>query len=371
MSNIKSQISANNVRTLKFTKDQTVDVFNSLDKVGITFDASELSNVASKAGTEGFAMDSLTQGVITAAGGAPIQFLQNFLTGWVQVLTQPLEIDNLVGITTVGSWEDEEVIQGILEYTGKALPYNDLSNVPLSSYNVSYEKRTNVRGEEGLQVGKLEEARMAKMGINTLDDKRSAAMSALSIFRDQVGFFGFNSGANRTYGLLNEPGLEAYQTIADGAGANSIWSSKTYLEICLDIRTAVSRLRNNSKNTVEPEKSNLVLAVAAGSIDYLSTNSDFGNSVMDWIKTTYPSMRVVGSNRLTAANAGDNVFYLYAETVENGGSDNQRVFEQLITAQSRLIGSEITSKMYVEDYTNGTAGVMCKRPFAVVRFTGI
>jgi hypothetical protein len=35
------------------------------------------------------------------------------------------------------------------------------------------------------------------------------------------------------------------------------------------------------------------------------------------------------------------------------------------------LGVEKRAKSFVEDYANATAGVMCKRPYAVVRFTGL
>jgi hypothetical protein len=35
------------------------------------------------------------------------------------------------------------------------------------------------------------------------------------------------------------------------------------------------------------------------------------------------------------------------------------------------LGVEKKSKAYVEDYTNATAGAMCKRPYAVVRYSGV
>ena len=44
-----------------------------------------------------------------------------------------------------GAWEDEQVVQGILERTGYTVVYGDYTNVPLSSWNTNFVYRTVVR----------------------------------------------------------------------------------------------------------------------------------------------------------------------------------------------------------------------------------
>ena len=93
------------------------------------------------------AMDSLQPTVTTGSVATPIQFLQNWLPGFVYVITAARKIDNLIGLQITGSWEDEEVVQGLLERTGTSIPYGDQTVVPLSSWNVNFETRNVVRFE--------------------------------------------------------------------------------------------------------------------------------------------------------------------------------------------------------------------------------
>ena len=60
-----------------------------------------------------------------------------------------------------------------------------------------------------------------------------------------------------------------------------------------------------------------------------------------------------------------------AENVNDGGSDGGAVFVQCVPARFLTIGVEKRAKNYLEDYANATAGVMCKRPYAVYRISGI
>ena len=342
-----------------------VSEFQALKKIGLGFDAKSVKQMMS-------AMDSIQGLTTTASINTPVQFLQAWLPGFVKIVTAARKIDDLIGVMTIGAWEDEEIVQGVLEVTGTSVPYGDYTNVPLSSWNVNFERRTVVRFEEGLKVGNLEEMRASRMRVNSAESKREGAALALEIQRNGIGFYGYNGGLNRTYGFLNDPNLPNYQTVAaTGSGSSTLWSSKTFLEIVADIRTAIVTLRTQSQDLIDPETVPITLAIATACVDYLSVTSDFGISVRDWLTKTYPKIRVVSAPELSAANSSANVFYLYAEMVPDGSSDDGRTFIQAIQSKFTVVGVAKTAKGYEEDYANATAGVMLKRPYAVTRWTGI
>ena len=364
MKNELSHLKASQVRPFKMNQN-AVAQYHELAKLGICLDEADVQKMVA------YAMDAdLVAPITTASITTPIQFLQAWLPGFVEVITAARRIDVLVGITTQGRWEDEEIVQGIMEHTGGAVPYGDYTNVPFSSWNTNFERRTIVPFEEGMQVGKREEARAAAMNVNSPAEKRTAAALALEIVRNLVGFYGYNSGANRTYGLLNDPGLPAYVNVVAGSGGTP-WEDKTFLEITADLREALSALRKQSEDRIDPSRTPIVLAIATSSRDYLSVTSDFGNSVADWLQKTYPNVRVESVPEFDEANGGDNVFYLFAESVEDNATDDSRTFVQVVPAKFQTVGVEQKAKSYIEDYTNATAGVLTKRPYAVIRRSGI
>lgn len=359
------------LRGMKITSKE----MGQIKKLGIGLDMSLAKNMARE--YQEFknrfivAEDAIQATVTTASIGTPIQFLQNWLPGFVFVQTAARKIDNLTGIMITGAWSDEEIVQGILERTGYTVPYSDYGNVPLSSWNVNFVTRTVVRFEEGMQVGILEAQRASRMNVDSAGMKRESAALALDIIRNTVGFLGFNSGLNNTYGFLNDPGEPSYGTVPPGASTSPLWSTKTFLEICKDIRTAVVALRTNSQDTIDPEMLDLTLAIATNSVDWLSTTSDFGISVREWLKKAYPRMRVVSAPQLNSANGGANVFYLFADKIEDMSSDDSRTFVQAVPAKFQVLGVQQLPKGYIEDYSNATAGMMCKRPWSMVRYSGI
>lgn len=369
-----SHLGPRDVRPFSFDAADTREVYAALEQFGIGIDARDLQGMIAAARNgmpmlnSAAGMDALLNTLTTPSLATPVQFLQEWLPGFVFVITQARKIDELAGITTQGRWEDDEIVQGLMEHIGTPLVYGDHTNIPLSSWNVNFETRTIVRFEEGMSVGRLEEARAASMRVSSAESKRIAAAQALEIVRNDVGFNGYNGGANRTYGLLNDPSLIGYVTAPTGDWGNV---TTTFLLITGDLRAAIQTLRTQSGDRIDPASEALTLAVAMSSYDYLSKVSDYGNSVLQWLREAYPQVRTISVPQFDAANGGQNVFYLYAEGVSDDSTDDRRTLIQVVPAKFQTLGVEQKAKRYVEDYTNATAGILVKRPFAIVRFTNI
>lgn len=349
-----------------------------LARIGLSFDSETVQEqivALGRAGAfRGAASDSaFSAPVTTPSMPTPIQFLQQWLPGFVKVMTSARKIDECIGIKTLGSWEDAEIVQGMVEPAATPTEYGDYTAIPLAQWNTNFERRSIVRAEMGIAVGLLEEGRAAAMRVNSASEKRQAASISLEIFRNAVGFYGWNNGASRTFGLLNDPNMLAYISSSVTGG----WSDPTngtFKNITGDIRMAIVALRTQSQDQIDPEKIDLTLLLPMSKVDYLSVTTDFGISVRDWITQTYPKMRIVSCPEFVGANGGADVFYLFAEDIDSsvdGSTDGGEVFIQLVQTKFMTLGVEKRAKSYVEDYANATAGVLCKRPWAIVRVTGI
>lgn len=350
-------------------------------KKGVDFAMDEVEGVAANHGIgctrraerqiamglmEDFAMDSIQQPVTTPSITNPVQFYQNFLAGIIEVQTNARKADEIVGIANGGQWSDEQIVQQIVENAGAAVPYGDTTNVPYTEWNQNFTTRTVVRYEQGLRVGVLEEDRAARARMNSGAQKRRSAGIQLEIARNQVAFYGYNNGANLTYGLLNDPNLPGYTAVA-GAG----WDTATFLVMTGQLITAFQTVRTQTGEIVDPDTMQMVLTVPTNRIDFLRKTTDFGISVLDWLRKAYPNTRIVSCPQYNAANGGQNVFTLHAESVPDSGTDDGRTFIQIVPAKFQLLGISKGAKFYEEDYSNATAGVFCKRPYAVTRWTNI
>ncbi len=363
-----------------FSMDKSeVQNYGQLRKVGLALDEAALNAIARAYAPKGYSMDSAAMDdpqtpIFTASIGVPVQFLQAWLPGLVRAVFKVRVIDELCGITTIGEWHDEEVVQGAIESMGDAEPYGDLANVPYANWNVNWERRTVVRFEKGFAVGRLEEARAAAIRISSQSEKRIGVATALDIQRNMVGFNGYNSGADRTYGFLNDPYLPAYVTVANGATSGTTeWATKSTLDIIADLISAYQDLETQSGGNIDAKRDEITLAIPTGWDVYLGTPTTYGYSTSAWLRDNYPKTRVVSAPNLESANGGQSVFYLYADKVESDpeSTDDGRTFLQAVPTKMQTLGVEQQAKRFIEDFANATAGIMCKRPWAVVRRTGI
>lgn len=305
--------------------------------------------------------------------GIPIQFLQTILPGLVATIYPARKIDEIVGVTNIGRWEDEVIAQGTVDYGGGARPYMDHTNSPLVNVNLGFNAATVMRFELAMEVLRLEDARAAAVGISMANEKRRAVTIGLDIIRNAIGFRGFNDGAGGTYGLFNAPGQPAYIPVPPGAGTGSPtqWSGKTPTEQSLDIQMAIRKLRLQTGDNIDLKRESITLAVATDAVDFLSTPNEYGYSTLQWLGETYPNIRIVSAPELNGANGGQNVAYLFIDAEPLDSTDNGRTFAHINPARMVLMGVEPEIKGYGEGYTNATAGVMVKRQLFIVRLTGI
>ncbi len=320
----------------------------------------------------GMATDAMTPLITNPTIPVPVQFLQNWLAGQTYVVTAATNADLILGRAIVANFEDAEVVNTTLEPLGGAISYSDYGHTPLSSWNPEFEARSIYRGELGLRVGILEEMRAAKIRINSGQVKRTAVGNALNILRNYIAFYGYNNGANRTFGLFNDPKLPSYVPVPNGVSGSPLWADKTYFEIIADILTWLTALRVNSKDRINPKREPITIALATACIDRLSTpNSIGGATVWDWLAKNYSNVRVVSAPELNGAASGDNAAYCFADSVPDSGTDDQATWIQPVPTVFMSLGVQKLIKGYEEDYGMATAGAFLKRPYAVNRASGM
>lgn len=381
LSKTHSYLAPRNVRPFDM-KTVTAAAVADLARIGLIFDHATVHEQIQQLNRAGAfskgAMDAnFTPMMTNPSLPTPIQFLQTWLPGFVKTMTAARKIDDAIGIKTVGSWEDQEIVQGVVEPAATATEYGDFTSIPLASWNTNFERRTVVRGEMGIAVGLLEEGRASAMRLDSAETKRQAASVSLEMLRNAIGFYGWSSGmGNRTFGILNDPNLPAFITSKTTAGWGDV--SATFQLIVGDIRTMIQTLRTQSQDQIDPEKVDITLLLPTSKVDYLSVTTDFGISVRDWVTQTYKKVRIVSAPEMQgSANPPTNTIdaaYMFAESIDqsiDGSTDGGETFAQLVQTKFMTLGVEKRAKSYVEDYSNAMAGTLCKRPWAVVRMSGI
>lgn len=353
---------------VRFAQDKDVTL-STLAAIGVSAEPDALAALMAANG-QSAAMDAAPDMITAPSAMTPVQFLQYWMPKSITLATVRRDIDLLVGRQQAGSFADAQVVQQVVELTGKPRGYADRAQGALADFNANYEARDIVRYELDLEVGKLEEEQAGRARLNAAQLKRDAVQIGLEVERNLVGFYGFAEGLNKTYGITNDPNLPAYETVAKvGTDEAPItkWENKTFLQIQDDWLLAAKTLRDQSGLNVDPNKDRMRAFVSASAIQWLDKTNEFGTkSVRQWLKETFPGLEIVPSQWLDGVNGDQDVFYLCAEEI-NGSP----VVMQLTQDVLRLMGVFPMGKKYQEQYANATAGVFVVQPIGIVRYSGI
>lgn len=344
-----------------------------LEKLGII--VTESFRAGAGGVTVQFALDAgVTQPVTTPSNGTSLQFLQTFLPGVVNILTKVRKADFIAPVSTVGNWHDEEIVLRTMEHTGTPAQYSDYGGIPLASFNETVETRQIIRVEQGIQQTKLADARSAATGTSPQTEKRIALTESFEIFRNDLAFNGFNVGTGKTYGIMNDPLLPAYVTVANGASLDTTWASKTVAEKVADVVSWVAGIDISSGGQIDTTKDalQLVLPLSVKAELFRSDSSFFdGKNLMVWLKETFPNMSIETAPQFDGADGGENVAYLKATSVADSGTDGGQVIDQIVPAKMIALGTEQNVKGVIEGFTAAYAGVFLRRPYGVYRASGI
>lgn len=312
------------------------------------------------------AMDAAIVGPALASGYIDSHMLETWLPGVLRTITQLRNIDEIVGITTIGNWQDDSINLRVSEPAAKAELYGDFSNIPLADYSTAKEQRGIVRFEQGFQVGRLEDVRQSATGFQAAEEKRKAVVESLDMARNTVGFNGFNSAAANVYGLLNDPSLPAFTTAA------TAWSTASFEALTDEFTAMVTAIETQMGGNFNDSDS-MVFVLPVG---YRSIMTRFSTTLSSmtfavWIRENYPNVRIVYTPAFQKANGGLDVAYLFVESagdVDESDITNASVI-QAVPVRYEVLGSENRIKGYIEDAINATAGIFVLRPWAFTRRT--
>jgi hypothetical protein len=342
-------------------------------KIG-TMDATSLKNAGFSTAT----MDAQTAPMSGYNTGVLNQFLQNWLPGNIRMFTAPRRSEELLGFVQAGSFADETIVAKFTEMFGFTQNYGDLADVPRAGYNIEYLTRQIVRFQGGVQTDNLESQRMAKIGFSDMDEKRASLARAFAVTENYVAFNGWQGV--RCFGLLNDPNLSAYVTVAaTGTGASPLWSTKTTELQRLDIQADVSRLFKQTKTAFNPRKEQFTWAIPTDvsmALNNLLTigGTSIAMTLEDWVLKQYPGIRIVVIPEFDLANGGANVWYMYKERtvdVDDSTDDGNTIINMIQNRMFMLSSLPTKSGGSMENYASAQAGTFVKRPILVVRSSGM
>lgn len=308
-------------------------------------------------------------GMNSVTGGVPGYFLRTQGEGVVLGVTAPTVIAKMTGKIQAGRWEDDSFIQAFVERTGIPVEYGDYTAGSSSNILINWAVANTVRFEIDAQVGILEQGRISRTRIDLASEKRAACAMILNQAANTVGLYGYQKGANYTYGLLTAPNLNPYMAIPDNADGSKGLVNGDWADNIAQLLTMITELVTQSSLLINPYKTKMILAVPTSQWNFLYHTNSYNISVRRWLTDNFEAgIEVIGVIQLEGADAGDDAIYLYPEIVNSAGSTAvKNTFWNIVEAEFMGVGIHVQGKNTTEYYSNCIAGVMCPYPFAVVR----
>lgn len=334
----------------------------------------------------GFMRAMVSKGVIGVHNAAPFittpninvvaGALQYIRPKAIEILTAPRVADKLARAEKNGKWGDRAVVIKTKEFTGKSSPDDGLPSDGLQTKtNYNYVTRGVYYFTTGWLATDLQEATTDAMQENYRADQADGAMRTLAIDRNAFFFNGVatSGDAAKIYGLLNEPSLSAYETVAsvtpDGGSATTYWNAKTPEEIYNDVVAGINKLYVQSNGIVQDNLANgkIKMGVAAGSLGNLDRTNSYGVTARKLLKQTYgDKLEIYAVPQLNSADSDSDCFYIIFD-MEGGDATLLNSYVEMARAYPLFVKDSVVS----QKISAATSGAIVQYPWAIVRYNGI
>jgi len=301
------------------------------------------------------AMDAQPGLATVSSAGVP-SFLSTMIDPKViDVLVSPMKAAEIVGETKKGDWTTITAAFPAIENTGEVTSYGDYNANGSSGMNVNFNQRESYHYQVTTQWGERELEMMGLAKIDYATRINIASALVLNKYQNQTYFFGV-SGL-RTFGLLNDPSLNA-----SIAPSGAVWSTATPDVIYEDIRRIFVQLQSQANGVID-QNSPLVLAMSPTLSVALNKTNIYNVNVMDQVKKNFPNLRFVFAPEY--ATQGGQLVQMIVENL-----DGQDTATCAFTEKMRAHAIERRTSSFLQKKSQGTFGSVIFRPALIASLIG-
>lgn len=321
-----------------------------------------------RSGVVGDAVPNYTPGTLVTDpnDGFLVQFFNYIDPTEIPVLVAPNRAAEIFGEGKIGSWEQMFATFMMSEDVGQVAAYGDRNRGGTADTNLNYEQRQQFLVQAFIEAGDLELARAGAGRYDLMGRKRRSQANTLNKWQNRSYFFGV-SGL-RNYGVLTDPGLSPANAPTTGATTGKItWADKQCLEIYEDFVASYGRLQTNAQGLLDTdmdETTKIRWGIAPTDRTYLKKTNEFGLSVEDLVKKSFPGSEIVTAPQF--ATASGNILYGYVPELDGIDTIQCAFSEKLRTHRVEYETSLIRQKV-----TSGSWGAIAKRPLLIDQTIGI
>ncbi len=356
------------------TKDQYLDLLK--DDYGIFFEGATPivtdSNSAFRQKALGLVGDVDTYSYNSTSNGVPAWYTLVNINTVVEQLLPVRRYTEIGESLQTGDFTTNITQFGEIGFSGQIESYDDFSGTQKSDFNATWPTIDVYRGQTFIEYGDLEVATMAAARIDAVSKKQRSAAFQIAIAQNKIFFYGNINAAgafqSRTYGILNNPQLNAATPATNGSSGSPLWSVKAANtatgpnDIANDvIVTAMNIMQNQMGGNVD-QMSKFKLIVPTNAISYMNSTNTFGLNATAIVKATLPNIEIISTPEYQSINS----FQLIGPTE---GMEN--VAKDLFTYKVRghTLVAQASSKR--QKWSFGTAGCALLQTAPIVTISGI
>ena len=246
--------------------------------------------------------------------------------------------------------------------TGKGKISADMpSDIPMANVflkeNVGVVRNVTI----GYKYDVMELKAAAKGNFNLITEELNAALEGHADTINSVAWYG--DAANNLPGLFGNSSVPAYVVPADGTGSTKTFATKTADQMIRDVGSLISLVREQSKGRLVANEVWMPL-LQYGILERTKTSTASDTTVLAFLKNVYSDVtfRVVDELDGAGASSTDRM-YAVANSVNNLSLE--------VPMQLQQFAPQLSGLVYVVPMLSRIAGVLVKRPLALVYGDGI
>lgn len=315
------------------------------------------------------AMDASFPLVTNANSGIPAMLSTYIDPKLIEILVAPMKAQEASGTEELkkGDWTTSTAMFPVIESTGEVTSYGDYSNSGSAGANFQFPQRQSYQYQTITQWGERE---LAMAGLAKVDwAARLNIASALTLNKYQNRTYLFGVSGLQNYGMLNDPSLPADVVPNTKTAGGTAWIlpsgqvNATSLEVQQDIMKMFFTLQSRANGLVDPSTP-MQLIMSPQSAVAMGISNNFGISVREYLKETYPNLTLVTVPEY--ATAGGQKVQLVATNVEGQDTWNCAFTEKM---RAHPIILELSA--FKQKKSAGTWGAIIFRPFLVQGMLGV
>lgn len=314
------------------------------------------------------AQDAAYPLVTTANSGIPAMLSTYIDPKLIEVLVAPMKAAQAAGgEVKKGDWTTRTAMFPVIESTGEATSYGDFNNSGSAGANFQFPQRQSYHFQTITQWGERELADASLAKIDWASRLNIASALTLNKYQNKTYLFGVSGLQN--YGMLNDPSLPADLTPTTKAAGGTAWIlpsgavNATALEVQQDFMKMFFALQGRTQGLVDAD-SPMTAIMSPQSAVAMGINNQFGISVREYLKETYPNLKIETVPEYATAS-GQKV-QLVVDSIQG-----QRTWDPAFTEKMRAHPIIIDLSSFRQKKSAGTWGTIVYQPMGVSGMLGV